>query len=245
MQIVIITSDRTSWALRPLAYTIRCYWDIELNVLVGGYTPPAFPMPPGWVFHSLGAFVDYPANRWSDGLIKLLEFVHSDLVLLHFDDFWLTRPVDQAALRIAHSYMNDNPGVARFDLTSDRLGAAGIVDAGNAGHLDLVKAPKDSPYNFSYQTAIWRREMLLDLIAPGESAAQSEMNGNGRLFERGYGVVGTRQVPIKYCIAVQHGQLAFDGGYQGENHALKPADAEYIKAQGWIPDGLTGGYANA
>jgi len=243
MQVAVITSDKTMWALRPLAYTIRCYWSVELNVLVGGYTPPQFSLPPHWSFRSLGSFADYPMDKWSNGLIKFLEGINSDLVLLHFDDFWLTRPVDQSAINIAIGYLNSNPNVARFDLTSDRLGAAGIMDIGNAGHLDLIKAPKDSPYNFSYQTAIWRRDMLLDLIVPDEAAGTSEISGNGRLMGRGYDVVGTRQCPLKYCVAVQHGNLAFDGGYMGLNHAIPAGDIDYIRQQGWIPDNLTGGYA--
>lgn len=245
MQIAIITSDKTSWALRPLAYTINLYWSNELNIVVGGYTPPDFKLPHDWYFNSLGNFADYPSDKWSDGLIKLLESIKSDLVLLHFDDFWLTRVVDQHAIRIAQNYMNDNPNVARFDLTSDRLGAAGIKDIGAAGHLDLIEAPHDSPYNFSYQTAIWRRKMLLDLIVPGEHAGLSEINGNGRLLAKGWDVIGTRQVPMKYCIAVQHGEIAFDGGYMGKNHAMRPDDIAHIKESGWIPNNLTGGYANA
>lgn len=245
MQVAVITSDKTSWALRPLAYTFRVYWDIELRVIVGGYTPPPFPLTPHyWQFRSLGDFADYPVDKWSDGLIKFLDSIRDDLVLLHFDDFWLIREVDQRAINIAQGYMNNHPNVARFDLTSDRLGAAGIRDIGNAGYLDLIEAPHDSPYNFSYQTAIWRREMLLDLIVPNESAALSEMNGNGRLLAKGWDVVGTRQVPMKYCIAVQHGKIALDGGYMGKDHALNVNDMESIQRNGWIPDNLIGGYAN-
>ncbi len=244
MQVAIISSDKTSWALRPLAWTFRIYWDIELNVLVGGYTPPPFPLTPHyWRFQSLGNFADYPSEKWSDGLIKLLDSIHDDLVLLHFDDFWLTRPVDRHAINIAQGYMNNNPNVCRFDLTSDRLYAANVKDIGNVGHLDLIEAPHDSPYNFSYQTAIWRREMLLDLIAPGEHAGTSEINGNARLMAKGWDVVGTRQIPMRYCVAVQHGKLAFDGGYMGKAHALKDEDRDGFIKSGWIPENLVGGYA--
>jgi hypothetical protein len=241
---IILTSDKTSWALRPLIYTIRNYWSVELNVLVGGYTPPPFALPPHyWQFKSLGDFADYPTNKWSDGLIKFLQGISTDLVLLHFDDFWLIRPVDRHAIVLAQNYMNDNPNVIRFDLTSDRLYAGGVQDAGHCGYLDLVRAPSNSPYNFSYQTGIWRRESLLKCLAPGESAAESEIAGDLRIQTLGFDVVGTRQIPVKYCIAVQHGQLTLDGGYQGPRHALNPQDAAYIRGQGWIPETLTGGYA--
>jgi hypothetical protein len=244
MRNIILTSDKTSWALRPLLYTMRCYWSIEMSVMVGGYTPPPFDLPPHyWQFRSLGDFADYPSNKWSDGLIKFLNSFSDDLVLFHFDDFWLTRPVDNAAIKLAETYMLNNPNTLRFDLTSDRLYAGGIVDAGYCGHLDLIKAPSDSPYNFSYQTGIWRRELLLKCLNPGESAGESEIAGNGRAQALGYEVIGTRQIPLKYCVAVQHGQLAFDGGYQGPRHALNKGDVEYITAQGWIPDNLIGGYA--
>lgn len=245
MQIAVITSDKTMWALRPLAYTFRVYWSVELDVLVGGYTVPPFELTPHyWRFRSLGDFSDYPSNKWSDGLIKFLDSMSDDLVLLHFDDFWLTRPVDHKAINIAQGYMNNHPNVARFDLTSDRLYAAGIKDIGNAGHLDLIEAPHDSPYNFSYQSAIWRRESLLSVIVPGESAGESEINSNARMMAKGYDVVGTRQIPLRYCVAVQHGKLAFDGGYMGAGHAMKTEDIEGIRRNGWIPDNLIGGYAN-
>jgi hypothetical protein len=236
LRTLISTSDKTMWALRPQLYLIDKYWPQHGPIIVGGYTRPDFELPQGVTFHSLGKFEDYPVDRWTDGLIKLLDSISDPIIAFLMDDYWIFRNVDQMAVNLMTDYMLKHPEVARFDLTTDRLYAAGIVDYGRLGHLDLIKSDPRSPYNFSYQAALWRRESLRALLVEHETPWQSEMGGDGRLFESGALVLGTRQAPLRYTIAVQKGKFMPDGGYQLPRNAMNDSDLAYILAQKWIPD---------
>lgn len=234
MQPIIITSDKTSWALRPQAYLLHKYWR-DASFLIGGYTAPSFRLPDGFTFHSIGAFADYPVGKWSDGLIAFLLSLSDDLVLLLLDDYWPFRDVDSRAIEELTYYMMAHDSVARLCTCTDRLYASGIQDYGHYGHLDLIRSDPHSPYHFSFQASLWRRKMLLECLAPNETPWQAEDNGNARLRDAGYLVLGTRQAPMRYTIAIQRGVFSPDGGYQSPNAAMNPEDVQYILEHDWLP----------
>ena len=236
IKIVIPTSDKTMWALRPFAYLLRRYWPEHPPVIVGGYTAPTFRLPDDFEFRSIGRFADYPAARWSDGVIALLNGLSDDYLIVMMDDYWLNRRVDHSAIVALGLYIQSVDNVARLDLTADRLGAAGHTPFGAVDHLDIIKSDPASQYHFSMQAALWRRDLLLNCLAPHETPWECEIAASGRLAALGYTVLGTRQAPLRYTIAVQQGKLALDGGYQTAAYALQQTDADHIKAAGWIPD---------
>jgi hypothetical protein len=47
-------------------------------------------------------------------------------------------------------------------------------------------------------------------------------------------VLGTRQAPVRYLIAVQHGKLALDGGYQFPRTMLRTADMHALGELGYL-----------
>ncbi len=236
MQPIIITSDKTSWALRPQAYLIQRYWPAHPAIIVGGYTPPSFALPDGFSFHVIGAFKDYPVEKWTDGLIRFLWSIDDDLVLLLMDDYWLFRDVDHGAIGDIAQYMASHRDVARFCLCTDRLGAKGITDYARLGHLDVIKDDPNSYAHFSFQASMWRKDSLLLCLQPGETPWDAETRGDARLRDLGALVLGTRQAPMRYTIAVQKGKFTPDGGYQTPTAAMNQDDLTYILDQGWIPE---------
>ncbi len=236
MQPIIITSDKTSWALRPQAHLIRWYWSQHPPITVGGYTPPPFEVPDGFRFYVIGDFKDYPVGKWSDGLIRFLWSVDDDLVLLLMDDYWLFRDVDNAALIHIAQYMTTHHEVARFCVCTDRLGAHGITDYARLGHLDVIKSDPQSPYHFSFQASMWRKDALLMCLRHGETPWDAETRGDERLRDLEALVLGTRQAPMRYTIAIQKGKFTPDGGYQTPTAAMNPDDLTYITEHGWIPE---------
>jgi len=234
MQPIIITSDKTSWSLRPLLHLARKYWPDMPRPIIGGYSRPEFELGAA-DFVSLGRFADYPVGKWSDGLINFLSLIDDPIVLLMMDDYWLNAPVNHAAIDYLARYVEWHPYIARLDVTGDRLGASNWSRFDDAGGLTLIKSDPHSLYHFSYQAALWRKSLLLECLRAGETPWQSEMNGDQRLRDLGYTVLGTTQPPMRYTIAVQQGKLALDGGYQTAAYAVPQDDAAYIVAQDWIP----------
>ena len=214
MQILIMTSDKTFHALRAFAWCwIKYALDLaDYPIDIYGYSPQPFPLPRNFTYHSIGKFEDFPAQRWSDGLYHALSQSEESVVLLLLDDYWLVRDLDTRAIKLAAHYVNENKNILRFDLSSDRLYAEGIQDAGTLGHLDLIESNPSIPYNLSLQAGLWNRKHLKDLLVSNESAWQFEMRGTERTARYPHlRVLGTRQVPMKYLIAVQNARLALDG----------------------------------
>ena len=235
MQPIILTSDKTMWALRPQAYLFTRYWPAA-SFVIGGYSHPPFKLPPRFEFVSLGAFADYPVERWTNGLIKFLRSLADDLILFLLDDYWLFREVDNKAIEELTRFMAARENIARCCVCTDRLYAPGITDYARWGHLDIIKSDSKSPYHFSFQASLWRRTALLDLLVPNETPWDAEQRGDQRLREAPYIVIGTRQAPLRYTIAVQRGQFTPDGGYQTPTAAMNQYDLRYILEQGWIPE---------
>lgn len=235
VRLFILTSDVTLWALRGCVWLLDKYWPAHPPLVVGGFTPPAFPLPDWVTFIRLGAFADFPAQRWSDGLHALLAGQPDDIFCWTMDDFWLVRPVDDAAVRLLYQHMLDNPHLARVDLTTDRLYAANMQAAGTLGHLHLVNTPPGTPYQLSFQAGLWRREALRLYLEPGESAAETEIRGSQRMNLANANVLGTVEAPLRYKIVVQHGRICIDApGYQLPPVEIPAEDRAELERLGYL-----------
>lgn len=235
MKIVIPSSDVTQWALQGCLWLLDQYWPQHPEVLIGGYTPPAFPLPAYARFHSIGRFADYPAGRWSDGLLAFLDAFDDDVFLFHMDDFWLVQSVDDAAVQLLYAHLLKNRHLARIDLTTDRKHAATAEPAGELGHLHLINTPPNTPYQLSFQSGLWRREALRQYLTLGESAGESEVRGSYRMTLANANVLGTVEAPFKYKIVVQHGRVVIDEpGYQVPAVNIPDADRAELERLGYL-----------
>lgn len=235
MRVIVLTSDKTMHALPAFAYQFNKYWSPEQKVIIGGFTPPIFDLPSNFSFLSLGAFKDYPVGKWSNALIAFLEQLSDDRILWMMDDFWLVRPVDREAVQMMYDYMTVDTRIARFDLTADRLYASNVYDVVSLGRMDIIACHQPVAYSFSFQAAIWRKELLLKYLLPDEQPWQVEMEGTERMNKDHAVVFGTRQFPVRYLIAIQQGRLTLDGGYQQPRPPLTHADIIELDQLGYLP----------
>lgn len=169
-------------------------------------------------FYSIGDYSDYPANRWSDALIKVLDNIADEVFILMLDDYWLTRSVDTNALKMIYDYMHQFTNVLKFDLTDERLYSDtppggynrfywGYDTYNTLGYLDLIKSSPNGLYHMSLWGGMWRRDLLRQIIIPGETAQEIEMRGGERLLKRpDWLVLGTRQAPMRHANVIQRGQ---------------------------------------
>lgn len=207
MRVFVLVSDKYLPALRPFAWLFNKYWSPEQEVVVAGFSPPAFELPPNFSLHSIGRFEDYPVDRWSDALIKLLHEIPDEAFALMLEDYWLIRPVYREAVRMLYDYARQFGYVARIDLTGDRLHAAGAALYGKCGHLDLVWSDPNSQYHMSLMTGIWNRRNLLRVLVPNETPWQVEIVGTPRLrsLKDEMIVLGTREWPVRHTLAFRSG----------------------------------------
>lgn len=201
MRVVVLTCDPYLWAMRPFAYLMNTYWSSLQEVVVGCYELPPWPLPDNYTIKSLGK--DTGQSGWSDGLIKLLEWMDDELIVLLLEDYWLTRTADTQGIKSLGDWMSANPSVLRMDLTTDRLYNGQMEDTNlHWGHYDLVETPFESPYQMSFQAGIWRRELLLSLLQPSKSPWEVEIHTQPPQTMR---VLGTRQWPLRYLNALKSG----------------------------------------
>ncbi len=236
-RVIVLTSDKTLWSVRPLIHQWHKYAPgIPLGVF--GYTKPEDPdFMQGENFFSIGKFENYPVKKWSNGVIEALQWIQDELVLVMMDDYWMVRHVDQDALLMAQEYMFKHKDVIRFDLTTDRLGDK-HHDVESMGHYDIIQGEKGAAYNFSMQASIYRRELMLEMLVKDEDPWEAELRGNVRLNASPYRVVGTRQWPMRYIIAVNKGVLMLDGSWCVPPRKLSEDDVKELYDLDMIPEGV-------
>lgn len=239
-RVIVLTSDKTLWSVRPLIHQWHKYTSqrkyVPLDVF--GYTVPDDPyFMQSETFHSIGKFENYPVKKWSNGVIEALRSIHDDLVLVMMDDYWMVRDVDLDALIVAKEYMEAHPDIIRFDLTTDRLGDK-HHDLESIGRFDIIQGEKGASYNFSMQASIYRRELMLEMLVPDEDPWEAELHGNVRLNASPYRVVGTRQWPMRYIVAVNKGVLMLDGSWCVPPRKLSGHDVRDLYDMDMIPVGV-------
>lgn len=233
--VLVMVSDKHLYALQPFLRQFNQYWGdfIYTQVIIAGYTAPRFVLPANCIFYSLGDFQDYPVEKYSDSLIKALGLIKTSHVILMLEDYWLTRPVNYLVIQqlIGLAMRPEFADVIRLDLTSDRMYAGKPVqELGSFGFVDLIATPYPSQYRMSFQAGIFNKKLLLDLLIPGETPWEIEINGSQRLAHAQVRVLGTRQPPIRYFIAIQNGKLNWqDTPWQVPESKLNPADKKAIQ----------------
>lgn len=236
-----MTSDKSSSLLKGFFIQWSKYFKADANIIVCGYKQPEeFSRPSSARFFSIGNMSDYPQNKWSNSLIRVLDTIADEIFIFMMDDYWLLREVDTKALQIIKDYMLQFTNVVRFDLTTDRLYSDpnkyiyGYNTYNTAGHLDLIKSDYHSPYHMSLWGGMWRKELLRKILISGETAQQIELNGTSRLSQFGDSmlVLGSRQAPVRHANVVQAGDWNNDK-LVGLS-ALSKADLENLEKLGAI-----------
>ena len=112
---------------------------------------------------------------WSDNLAKALASLNYEYIFLFLDDLFLTGNVDTKtvlgilnwAVRSKINYLRFNPSPKADRLYNDIVG---VVSPGTI-------------YRTATVMSLWRKEVLLNLLRPGESAWDFEIKGSIRSDE--------------------------------------------------------------
>lgn len=113
--------------------------------------------------------------------------------------------MDHSGINTLADYMRIHTDVVRLDLTTDRLYGKGMHDVEPWGHYDIIACDKDAMYQMSTQAAIWNRRNLLTLLRPGMNPWEVETQTD--MEKQPYGVLGTRQFPVRYANLMLKGEV--------------------------------------
>lgn len=246
--LVIMTSPKTEWALPGLLILLDKYSSLPgtpdqwLDIYLMGYDETVYDKCPIWSTHnriSLGRFSDYPAHRWSDASISALSILREkeiESAWMLLDDYWPIRQIDRQGIEDLHLFHKDNADhILKIDLTYDRLRSGSVTDyepQPYVGHMDMIQASSESQYHMSLWGGLFSTKLLLDVVKPGWTAQEVELNGTPVLRELGYKVLGTRQAPLL------HQNVCHAGGcFNFPGPKLRDVDMNYLRECG-----LTNGY---
>ncbi len=244
MQVIVMTSDNQYQHLPAYCHLFDKYYGMsKVNTVFCGFSPLPELLYPEYRFYSIGNFDNYPPNRWSDALIKVLDDVADEVFMLMLGDYWLVRPTDTYAVQMMYDYMHQFKYVAKFDLTTDRLYSDpgfylyGYNTYDTLGYLDLIKSKPSTSYHLSLWGGLWRRNLLRDVLIHGETAQQIELNGTHRLSQKGDDVLvlGTRQAPMRHANVIQGGEWNKD--VMVGLPAMTEGDRQELRKLGYLDKG--------
>jgi hypothetical protein len=234
--VTVYTNDNNLWLLQGFQYLFKKYWSSSQKTRVVGYAQPKNgTLAENFYFVSIDSR-NYPVSDWSTGVIESLNVFRKngeEFIIFMLEDYWLTEPVNHAALRTLTEYMHEQPrNILRVDLTADRCQyrryALGTSIVGNC---ELVRTSADSPYQMSFQAGIWNVELLLEVLRPYENPWQTEIAGSKRLAKAGnnkYLVYGTRNYPVRYQPVYRTKRASIDIS------RLKKEDHDLVLKRGWV-----------
>ena len=138
-----------------------------------------------------------PDASWSDGLLRALAQIEENYVFLFLEDLLLTEPVDTAAVETVLAWFVSSQG------NYIRLNGFPPPDAALSDTVGTV-AP-GTIYRTATVLSVWRRQMLAELLRPGESAWEFETAGSVR-SEAHEGFYSTRRNYVSVMNAVIKGK---------------------------------------
>lgn len=240
MQTIVLVADKYLWCLRPFMYLWNKYCGIPATI--AGFSTPPFPLEDGFTFHSIGAMEDYPVQKWSDALIKVLHETPDEQVLIMLEDAWVVQPVKVDLVFWLVAVMERNPQITRMDLTTDRMYNQHAQPFLELGGVEFVQTPPPlSNYQASLCAGIWNKTQLLKVLIPGETPWDFEMRGTERMNNTGALVLGTKQLPLRHLFAVRQAEgggtkLDLKMTWGVPAHPLSDEDIGYLMEQGWLPE---------
>lgn len=233
--VTVYTNDKNLWLLNGFQYLFRKYWSPSQKARIVGYSPlKNGELTDNFSFISVDKR-NYPSSEWSNGIIRSLDlFLKSgeEFLIFMLEDFWLTSPVDHAILTVLTKYIYDQPrNILRIDLTVDRCQHKNhITEYGDFGVCKLIRTDASTPYQMSFQAAIWNIKLLREVLQPYEDPWHSEISGSQRLAIAGskYIVLGTRNHPVRYQPVYRSNRVSLDIS------KLSEEDQAIVLKRGWI-----------
>jgi len=178
-RVVVLTCDPYLECLKPFAWLFNKYWSSEQKVIVGGFTRPDFPLPDNFQFVSLGENWRYPAQQYSNGLIKFLRYLTDDVFVWMLEDQWLNGKVNPDEIQTMIDVARTTRNLLRIDVIDDRrymneAHFGGVTEPyGTFNGIDLIKS-RWCPYQFAIYGTLFNRLKMLQYIKPDLTPWQVE-----------------------------------------------------------------------
>ena len=173
LHVAVLTSNDYIGMLPGFEYLFDKYWPGQAAEIV------RYEVKPPKLYPQFSNFAIGPQSEytWSGGLARYLDCTAHDRVVLLLEDYYLTRPVDAAAVRRAWDLLGSSPELAKVDLSGDLQKREYAQYAPG-----FVQAHASARFQASLQAAVWRVSSLRAILSPDETPWQFEKHGTRRLI---------------------------------------------------------------
>jgi len=166
--LVVSSCDNYSDLWLPFFNLLKIHWpDCPYKILL--ITEEKYFNYKGVISTQIG-----PGLDWSTLLGRSLDMVKTPYVLFMLEDFFLRSVVDSELLQKNLENMN------RSSIEMLRLIPSKKIPIWSGSHSNYSNISLKERYRVSTQGAFWKLEVLQDLVNPGESAWEFEINGTKR-----------------------------------------------------------------
>jgi hypothetical protein len=210
----VLTNDNHIWLTPGFVYLWNKYCDQLATIFYGS----KFPTPIYSFLHQ--AVGQFPAKRWSDSLLRAMNYIDEKYFILMLEDYWLYDYVDYDKIDQLKSLMTDD--ILRIDLSGNRASRKSAFEIAPG----IVETPPGTSYQMSFQAAIWHRENLRKVLRKGESPWEAEINGSKRVEK--LRVLGTKPAMLHYQPVWRSKQQRW------QLDKLKTIDIDYMEGMGWL-----------
>jgi hypothetical protein len=172
--ILVLSCDKYSDVWNPFFLFLKKYWDhCPFPVYLGTNEKP-------FLFENVKQIFSHKQTTWSDELKTILEQIPEKYVIIILEDYFIYEPVKNEGIYKIIEIMEQNSAAYI------KLGAFPKKYDGLWPHKPLAGEPsigvieKGSKYRLCLQTAIWNKEILLNLLNPSENPWQFEIEASKR-----------------------------------------------------------------
>ncbi len=130
-------------------------------------------------------------SNWSTGLIKMLNRIETDYVLITLEDFFLRTPVNTDNVRKALDFLIQSKGHTVKLIPNPK-------PLKNIRNVPFGEFEIKQSYRVNLQAAIWRTSTLRQLLRNGESAWEFEVNATKRAEQIANGFYGVYSPILTY-----------------------------------------------
>jgi hypothetical protein len=210
LTLLVSTFDTYSMCWNPFCHGLQKYWPNHPNnlVFITNYKEPEY-----------GEAIKVGEDKgWSGNLIFALKKINTPYLLYAQEDYWINQPVNNKQILEYISILEDD----KADYI--RLCPVPPPDQDFLFDPRLGVISQQAEYRTSLQMALWRKEVLQELLQPQENAWKFEKNSGIRSQKYGdrFLCVTRRKFGINYIFtAIINGEwspLAYEYSYQERIH---------------------------
>lgn len=171
---------------------------------------------------------------WSGRMITALERINTPFIMYFQEDYWLDERVDTSKVASYLSLMQ------KHGLNYIRLLSKPLPDTDFPHDPRLGVLATEASYRTSVQITLWRKQVFQDLLRPGESVWEFEVNGTARSQKYGDTFLSIKRHGdddyyhgLRYvCTAVNYGKWARMAKSYAEREGLQ-VDFSNLPMETW------------